>query len=120
MPIYEFECENCGHRFESLQKRDEEFPPCPECGSKDVIKVPSIFGFQDRISYRETRERAIMKRLRDYLIDGKIKDAQKFMEKARNLQPTDRVKKIADKLSEARPPKGAFVVKPEAVIKKKK
>jgi len=33
MPIYEFECEQCGCRFEELVSADDAAPPCPECGS---------------------------------------------------------------------------------------
>ncbi len=32
MPIYEFECPACGHRFERLQKLSDADPTdCPEC-----------------------------------------------------------------------------------------
>jgi putative FmdB family regulatory protein len=32
MPIYEYECENCGTRFERLQSmQDEPIHQCPEC-----------------------------------------------------------------------------------------
>lgn len=33
MPIYEYECENCGVRFERLQRMaDAALTDCPECG----------------------------------------------------------------------------------------
>ena len=35
MPIYEFECSQCGARFEELV-RAEQTAPCPECKSSDV------------------------------------------------------------------------------------
>ena len=40
MPIYEFVCESCGHRFEELVgatggRRAEEVA-CPECGANEV------------------------------------------------------------------------------------
>lgn len=39
MPIYEYECENCGTRFERFQSiRDEPIRQCPEC-SGAVHKV---------------------------------------------------------------------------------
>lgn len=32
MPLYEYECENCGHRFERIQSiNDEPMRQCPEC-----------------------------------------------------------------------------------------
>lgn len=37
MPIYEFECRSCSHRFERLQKVSAADPSdCPECGKPDV------------------------------------------------------------------------------------
>ncbi len=42
MPIYEYECENCGHTFERLYMAPEERPSkavCPECDSMDVHRV---------------------------------------------------------------------------------
>jgi putative FmdB family regulatory protein len=33
MPIYEFECRGCGHRFDRLQKLSDDDPTiCPTCG----------------------------------------------------------------------------------------
>ena len=32
MPLYEYECENCGHRFEVIQKfSDAPLTECPKC-----------------------------------------------------------------------------------------
>ncbi len=31
MPIYEYECESCGKRFEHLQEMHEGKPNCPKC-----------------------------------------------------------------------------------------
>jgi putative FmdB family regulatory protein len=44
MPIYEFECEECGHRFDRLMKMSESevHPPCP----KEGIRVLQPFSFQ--------------------------------------------------------------------------
>lgn len=39
MPVYEYECEHCGARFERTQSvRDEPIRQCPECSGK-VHKV---------------------------------------------------------------------------------
>lgn len=33
MPIYEYQCKKCGHRFEKIQKfSDPAIRKCPECG----------------------------------------------------------------------------------------
>jgi len=44
MPIYEYRCNACDHRFEALLARsDEAAPPCPRCGGAQVSKLPSAF-----------------------------------------------------------------------------
>jgi putative FmdB family regulatory protein len=41
MPLYEYECENCGHRFEVIQKfSDPPLTECPKCQG-EVRKLPS-------------------------------------------------------------------------------
>lgn len=120
MPIYEFRCEMCGEVFESLQRIDEDYPPCPKCGSLEVMKLPSIFGFQDRISQKSQRELSILKRARDYLIDGKVGEARRFLEKAKEFHPSDRVKKLSDLLSERKAVRTGYISKTEYVITKKK
>lgn len=45
MPIYEYECEACGHRSEELQRMDD--PPlatCPACGGpyKKLLSAPAF------------------------------------------------------------------------------
>ena len=37
MPIYEFICRDCDHRFELLV-RDQEKPTCPSCGRSRLTK----------------------------------------------------------------------------------
>ena len=34
MPVYEFECEECGERFEELTGSETRALPCPRCGSE--------------------------------------------------------------------------------------
>ncbi len=42
MPLYEYECEACGHRFEKIQKfSDAPVDECPACGAKQVHKLVS-------------------------------------------------------------------------------
>ena len=46
MPIYEFQCNACGHRFDRLQKLSDPDPSvCPTCGAPQVqrqISAPSF------------------------------------------------------------------------------
>jgi|SRR5690349_347298 putative FmdB family regulatory protein len=42
MPLYEYECENCGKRFEQIQKfSDPPVESCPKCGGGPVRKLIS-------------------------------------------------------------------------------
>ena len=41
MPIYEFECEECGRRFEELVSGDAPAPPCPDCGAERARRLIS-------------------------------------------------------------------------------
>ncbi len=46
MPIYEYECKNCGHVFDVLQKmRDDPLTECSECGQPDLRKLLSAPNF---------------------------------------------------------------------------
>jgi putative FmdB family regulatory protein len=47
MPIYEYECQACGHRFEEWQKMsDEPVKVCPKCKKRKVEKLISHTSFQ--------------------------------------------------------------------------
>ena len=42
MPLYEYLCDACGHRFEKIQKfSDPLIEECPKCGAKQVHKLVS-------------------------------------------------------------------------------
>jgi putative FmdB family regulatory protein len=42
MPLYEYECESCGTRFEKIQKfSDPPIDVCPKCGKGPVNKLIS-------------------------------------------------------------------------------
>ncbi len=45
MPIYEYACEACGHRFEKLMKIGAEAPPCVSCGEDASKKLVSAAAF---------------------------------------------------------------------------
>jgi putative FmdB family regulatory protein len=45
MPLYEYECKKCGHRFEKIQKfSDKMIKKCPDCGGavEQVISAPAV------------------------------------------------------------------------------
>lgn len=45
MPLYEYQCKKCHHRFERIQKfSDPHVKKCPECGGAvgQVISAPAV------------------------------------------------------------------------------
>ena len=45
MPLYEYKCKKCGHRFERIQKfSDPPVKKCPECGGavEQLISPPAV------------------------------------------------------------------------------
>ncbi|MDH3831248.1 MAG: zinc ribbon domain-containing protein [Gammaproteobacteria bacterium] len=47
MPIYEYQCEACGHVFDSLQKISEApLTTCPDCGAEALKKLVSAPAFR--------------------------------------------------------------------------
>lgn len=46
MPIFEYACRRCGHRFEVFVRSSAATPPpCPACESRDLERQVSVFGF---------------------------------------------------------------------------
>jgi putative FmdB family regulatory protein len=46
MPLYEYQCEECGESFEILVRSaaQEDEVSCPKCGGTKVRKAISLFG----------------------------------------------------------------------------
>ena len=45
MPLYEYLCKKCGHRFEKIRKfSDKQLRKCPECGGviEQVVSAPAV------------------------------------------------------------------------------
>ena len=73
MPINEFECEECGSRFEELVTDDATSLACPECGSRRTRRLISMISPPGRLprgagvrsdeSMRREREAARSERL---------------------------------------------------------
>lgn len=55
MPIYDYQCRSCGHRFEQLVKLGET-PSCPACGAAAPDRQSS---FSAAVSTVKTRQRAL-------------------------------------------------------------
>jgi putative FmdB family regulatory protein len=47
MPIYEYQCQRCGHHHEALQKiSDPQLRKCPECGRSSLKRLVSAVRFR--------------------------------------------------------------------------
>ena len=47
MPIYEYQCDNCGHKLEVMQRMsDDPLRICPSCSNESLRKLISAAGFQ--------------------------------------------------------------------------
>lgn len=46
MPLYRYECEECGHEFRVLQQRGDDTPACPSCESMELHRLPSRVSVQ--------------------------------------------------------------------------
>jgi len=47
MPIYEYECQSCGHELEKIQRMsDAHLTDCPDCGKPELRRKVSAAGFR--------------------------------------------------------------------------
>jgi len=47
MPIYEYQCQSCGHKLEKLQRlNDDPLKDCPDCGAAELERLISAAGFR--------------------------------------------------------------------------
>jgi putative FmdB family regulatory protein len=62
MPIFEYECRGCGHRFEALVGPTFPEPTCPACEGTDLEQKVSMFAVSSEstksIALKDGRKRA--------------------------------------------------------------
>lgn len=76
MPIYEYQCQDCGHELEKLQKMsDAPLKECPQCDQPTLSKKISAAGFR-------------LKGTGWYATDFKNKDSKKEKPKKEKCAPT--------------------------------
>ena len=52
MPIFEYTCVKCGHKFEALLKSaSESAPACPECHAKGAKRMLSRFAAASKTEF---------------------------------------------------------------------
>ncbi|MCX5841615.1 MAG: hypothetical protein NTY16_09235 [Deltaproteobacteria bacterium] len=61
MPLYDFECCQCRHVYESFLKVDEPYNQleCPECGAKNPKKLATAFRTNSWSKFLDTMERKV-------------------------------------------------------------
>ncbi|HOK07558.1 MAG TPA: zinc ribbon domain-containing protein [Syntrophales bacterium] len=61
MPLYDFECPKCAHRFEAFRRMNEgwEDLPCPACGAPGPRKLVSAFKTDAWSKFLDDMERKI-------------------------------------------------------------
>jgi putative FmdB family regulatory protein len=42
MPIFVFQCNDCGHTFEKIQKTKDKYPTCPTCDNSNIQQVLGV------------------------------------------------------------------------------
>ena len=58
MPLFEYQCVTCGHRFEALVVASRRPETCPRCASQKIEKQASTFGMGGATaSYAPARSR---------------------------------------------------------------
>ncbi len=85
MPIYEYQCDDCGQKLEKLQKiSDAALTDCPDCGTASLKKLVSAAAFR-------------LKGAGWYETDFKEGKSQKNLVKPDDKPATDKDEKGADK-----------------------
>jgi len=87
MPIYEYECQKCGHTLEALQKfSDKPLRECPECGKHQLKRLVSAPMFRlagsgwyetDFKSEKEQKRNLVEKSEKESAPAGESKEAAK-------------------------------------------
>jgi putative FmdB family regulatory protein len=78
MPIYEFECGECGNRFEELVSSKGPAPACPSCGSTSATRRYSPVSPPGRVPRgAKVRESESRRREREAARGERIAEARK-------------------------------------------
>ncbi len=93
MPIYEYQCQTCHHRFTKLwrtmaQAEEAVAPPCPQCGSEDTVRVISNVAVLDSLGGMTPSEQGAMRQIAEkeasILPKSKIDEFRAAKKKGRN------------------------------------
>lgn len=94
MPIYEYQCAECGHQFDRLQKiADAPLVACPECEKDTLIKLVSAPSFRLSGSGWYETDFKTDKDKKKNLTGDASKDSGKSSEKSNSTTAESAVKK---------------------------
>jgi len=123
MPIYEYECQKCGHTLEALQKfSDKPLRECPECGKHQLKRLVSAPLFRLAGSgWYETDFKSEKERKRNLLEKGDKEPPAASDDKAANApKPPKTETKAGPKSDAAAPAKSrTMVAKPAKAAARK-
>jgi len=112
MPLYEYQCDSCGHRFEQIQKfSDPPVDKCPKCDGQ-VRKLVSSPAFQFKGSgwyvtdYAGNGRKAAEKAEQDTATSAAISAASGDKKADKKTKESSPAKKTSDKASTSKAPKG--------------
>ena len=92
MPTYEYECQECEHRFDVLQKMtDDPLDTCPECGGKveRLLSAGAGIIFKGSGFYAtDYRSESYKKKAKEETSSGETKDAKKDSDKSSTSKDT--------------------------------
>ena len=113
MPIYEYECQKCGHHLEALQKiSDKPLRECPECGRHQLKRLVSAPMFRLAGSgWYETDFKSEKERKRNLLEKGE-KEAAPAAESKDATPATKASKETKDAKPEAPAKPRTVITKP--------
>lgn len=126
MPIYEYECQKCGHTLEALQKfSDKPLRECPECGRHQLRRLVSAPLFRLAGSgWYETDFKSEQERKRNLLEKGDKEPPAASDDKAAKPPKPPKAEKKADAAASAKSrtmavkPAKAAAGKPKAPARK--
>lgn len=84
MPIYEFECDACGARFEDLVAGGTELASCRECGAEGARRRLSSFGTTRQMTPNQRRR---LEDKRGTSRDGARQRFKQSLARARSKRP---------------------------------
>jgi len=104
MPIYEYECQKCGHTLEALQKfSDKPLRECPECGKHQLKRLVSAPLFRLAGSgWYETDFKSEQERKRNLLEKGDKEPPAASDDKGAKTPKPPKTEKTADAAAPAK------------------